>query len=79
MRALLAVIVATALIAAAPIQKPPKGKSVVIAVAADESVTITLDGKPITCEELNAYFATITTPSQRHGFDCKLLVTKHKP
>lgn len=72
----IAALVSTALMAAAPTQKhPPNWKSIVISVAADETVTITADGKPITCDMLNAYLAARVKTRLLKGFDCKGLPT----
>jgi hypothetical protein len=81
MRALLSAIAALALVAAAPAPRPPfKPKKIVIAVDVEENVTITADGMPITCEQLNAYFASFSKPPPKpDAFDCKRLGGKHKP
>jgi hypothetical protein len=75
-----AILAAVALVGAAPVQKSHSSrKQVVIAVARDETVTITLDGKRITCEELNALFAKTTRPPHRHAFDCKMFNGGREP
>jgi len=60
-------------------------KNITIAVAADESVTITADGKPMSCKELNALYAKVSKLTHKPFLDCKLVKTKiadrplHKP
>ena len=61
------------LVGAAPPQRPPKSEKVVIAVEEDETVVITLGGKHITCDELNAHLARIDKRTTRPAFDCSLL------
>jgi len=69
-----AVTVAALLVTAAPQTKPG---NIVIAVANDQTVTITLDGKKITCEQLNRHFAELSNKANPPLIDCKALKTKH--
>jgi hypothetical protein len=72
MNTLAVAAVATVLAAAMPAHFP---KNITIAVAADESVTITADGKPMSCQELNALYANVSQLTHKPFLDCKLVKT----
>ena len=56
--------------------KPLEPHAIIISVSKSEDVVITMDGKPITCPELDAYLATIDKNRHLIGFDCKKLKFK---
>jgi hypothetical protein len=66
---------AVALLAAVPSQPKP---NVVIAVSGEGSITITKDGKRITCGQLRALFQQ-EKKSRRPSFNCKALKSKPVP
>jgi hypothetical protein len=58
-----------------PAKQTDQPHKIVIAVSSDETITITMDGKPISCAELKAHFANRKDAHVR-GIDCKLLTIK---
>jgi Skp family chaperone for outer membrane proteins len=70
----LAVAAVTIVLAAAMPANFPK--NVTIAVAGDESVTITADGKRMSCHELNALYSKVSKLNHKPLLDCKLVKIK---
>jgi hypothetical protein len=58
-----------------PAKQGDQQHRIVIAVSKDSTVTITMDGKPISCAELKAHFAN-RKGSRVQDLDCKLLTQK---
>ena len=86
-------IVLAAAIAASAIDmakaEPLKPHTITISISKSEDVIITMDGKPITCPQLDAYLASTDknrvvgaeAAPHRHviGFDCEKLEFKTAP
>ena len=69
-------LLAASLVLAASVTDPVRTPhSIVIAVNAQEKITITMDGRTITCAELDRYFRSLKT-GRMTGFDCKRIERK---